>query len=244
MISTTMGPITCRLPSGASPSTCRAAATRAVAQATTRPRSAAVPAAFAAVAPQTSRNLSSSSSSSSRIPPPPPQKQRQSQFRPRAQTTPRRQSRLYYHSYDHPSPPQDQDPFFSPAERAILAAAYAHVPEHGFTPRALALGARAAGYLDISAGALPDGVFRLVQWHLASQREALALRSKVLFGGEEGAGERLGVRRKVEMLTWERLMGNRAVVGRLQEVSLIFFGLRETYDKSTVWVETFFLFSC
>lgn len=152
----------------------------------------------------------------SRITPPPQRQQQQQQ----QQRRPRPQQSRPYHSYDHPAPPHQQDPFFSPAERAILAAAYARVPEHGFTPRALALGARAAGYLDISAGVLPDGAFRLVQWHLASQREALAARSGELFGGGgggEGEGEAPGVGRKVEMLTWERLMGNRAVVGRLQE---------------------------
>lgn len=77
------------------------------------------------------------------------------------------------------------------------------------------------GYLDISTNVLPDGVFSLVQWHLVSQREALLAKARVLFKseGEEEGGERLGVGRKVEMLTWERLMGNRAVIGRLQEVS-------------------------
>ncbi len=51
---------------------------------------------------------------------------------------------------------------FGAAERAILAAAYRHVPEHGFSPRTLALGARDAGYPDISASILPDGAFSLV----------------------------------------------------------------------------------
>lgn len=118
-----------------------------------------------------------------------------------------------YHSYDHPSPTEP----FSPTERAILAAAYARVPEHGFSQESLALGARHAGYLDISTNLLPDGVFSLVQWHMVSQREALAGRARALFSGEE----RMGVGRKVEALVWERLMGNKEVIGRWQEALAI-----------------------
>lgn len=120
--------------------------------------------------------------------------------------------RRSYHSYDHPSPVEP----FSPTERIILAAAYAHVPEHGFSQESLALGARDAGYLDISTNLLPNGIFSLVQWHMVSQRESLAGRARDLFSGEE----RMGVGRKVEVLVWERLMGNEAVIGRWQEVRL------------------------
>lgn len=120
--------------------------------------------------------------------------------------------RRSYRSYDHPSPVEP----FSPTERTILAAAYAHVPKHGFSRESLALGARDAGYLDISTNLLPNGVFSLVQWHMVSQRESLAGRARDLFSGEE----RMGVGRKVEALVWERLMGNKAVIGRWQEVRL------------------------
>lgn len=130
--------------------------------------------------------------------------------------TPRRPSsaclRRSYHSYDHPSPVEP----FSPTERTILSAAYAHVPEHGFSQESLALGARDSGYLDISTNLLPNGVFSLVQWHMVSQRESLAERARHLFSPEE----RMGVGRKVEGLVWERLMGNKAVIGRWQEVRL------------------------
>lgn len=123
--------------------------------------------------------------------------------------------RRSFHSYDHPEPAGP----FSPTERAILAAAYAHVPHHGFIPKTLALGARDAGYLDISTNLLADGVFTLVQWHLVSQREALAEKARALLGGEEAKG--LGVGAKVELLTWERLMGNEHVIGKLQEALAI-----------------------
>lgn len=136
---------------------------------------------------------------------------------PPPRVTSQQQRAASYHSYDHP--PADPSPF-SPTERAILSAAFAHIPEHGFSPAALALGARDAGLLDISTNLLPDGVFSLIQWHLVSQREALAERARELFAGEnEGReGDRLGVGRKVEMLTWERLMGNQMVIRRWQEV--------------------------
>lgn len=114
-----------------------------------------------------------------------------------------------YHSYDHPSYANS----FCLAERAILAAAYAHVPEHGFSQQSLALGARDSGYLDISTNLLPDGVFNLVQWHMVSQRESLAGRARELF-----SGERLGTGKKVEVLIWERLMGSKAVIRQWQEV--------------------------
>lgn len=120
--------------------------------------------------------------------------------------------RRSYHSYDHPEPSGP----FSPTERSILAAAYAHIPQHGFTPKTLALGARDAGYLDISTNLLADGVFTLVQWHLVSQREALADKARALPEDEETRA--LGVGAKVELLAWERLMGNRHVIGKLQEV--------------------------
>ncbi|KAJ4412019.1 Ubiquinone biosynthesis protein coq9, mitochondrial [Gnomoniopsis sp. IMI 355080] len=121
--------------------------------------------------------------------------------------------RRSFHSYDHPSPAES----FSPTERAILTAAYAHVPEYGFSQESLALGARDAGYLEISTNLLPDGVFSLIQWHMVSQRETLAVRARKLFSGEE----KMGVGRKVEALVWERLIGNKAVIGRWQEALAI-----------------------
>lgn len=119
-----------------------------------------------------------------------------------------RPSARTYHSYDHPPPPGP----FNETERALLSAAYAHVPQHGFTLEALALGARDAGYLDISTNLLPNGTFDLIRWHLVTRREALVEKAKEL----EAAGTRTG--EKVFALTWERLMGNREVLGQWQEV--------------------------
>ncbi|KAK3384768.1 COQ9-domain-containing protein [Podospora didyma] len=119
--------------------------------------------------------------------------------------------RRAYHSYDHP---KSAGPF-NAAEEAILAAAYRQVPEHGFTDAALAIGAREAGYLDISTNLLSDGAFSLIQWHLVQQREALAARKAALFADD--SSDPSAVAARVEALTWERLLGNTDVMGRWQE---------------------------
>ncbi|KAJ1325606.1 ubiquinone biosynthesis protein COQ9 [Microdochium nivale] len=118
----------------------------------------------------------------------------------------------HYHSYDHPTPP----PIFSATESAILSAAYTHVPEHGFTHRALNLGARAAGYPDISTNILPDGVFSLIKYHLVTAREGLAPRRAEVLGGFDSS-QLIPVQEKVELLTWERLLANRVINHRWQE---------------------------
>jgi ubiquinone biosynthesis protein COQ9 len=118
-----------------------------------------------------------------------------------------------YHSYDHSTPPSP----LTDAERTILVAAYKHVPEHGFSQRALTLGAKDANYLDISTSLLPDGAFSLVRYHLYTQREALADIARELFGTEETVSQPK-VSDRVEILTWERLMGNRHIIHRWQEV--------------------------
>ncbi|KAK4236945.1 hypothetical protein C8A03DRAFT_35144 [Achaetomium macrosporum] len=118
-----------------------------------------------------------------------------------------------YHSHDHPPPPGP----FTPAEQSLLSAAYAHVPSHGFSQEALALGARDTGLLDISPSILPDGVFSLIRWHLYTQRTSLAAKAKDAI--DETAAVTVGD--KVEALAWSRLKGNEAVVGRWQEALAI-----------------------
>ncbi|KAM3536889.1 hypothetical protein ARSEF1564_010187 [Beauveria bassiana] len=114
-----------------------------------------------------------------------------------------------YHSYDHPPAASA----FGDAEEAIMSAAYKHVPEHGFSARALGLGARDAGYLDISPSVLPDGAFNLIRHHLISQRQSLARTAKKLFIDEES----LGPGDKVAALTWARLRGNQDIIQHWQE---------------------------
>lgn len=119
--------------------------------------------------------------------------------------------RCLYHSHDYAPPPP-----FPPAESAILSAAYAHVPSHGFTIDALKLGARDAGYLDASTNLLPRGVFELVNYHLVIQR--LALQNSVQSPDESTAGKKMGVGSKVRTLTLARLRANEPVIHRWQEV--------------------------
>ncbi|KAI3339374.1 ubiquinone biosynthesis protein COQ9 [Ustulina deusta] len=119
-----------------------------------------------------------------------------------------------YHSHDHPA----SAGVFNASEQAILSAAYQHVPEHGFTQHALSLGARDAGYLDISTNLVPRGPFSLIQYHLVTQREALAPRREVIFSDDANVTT---VPARVERLTWERLLGNRDVNHRWQEALAI-----------------------
>ncbi|KAH9869221.1 hypothetical protein IAQ61_006426 [Plenodomus lingam] len=120
-----------------------------------------------------------------------------------------------YHSYDYAQPPP-----FPPAESAILSAAYAHVPSHGFTMDALKLGARDAGYLDASTNLLPQGVFDLVHYHLVTQR--LALQHRVQFPDESTTtGKKMGVGSKVRTLTLARLRANEPILHRWQEALAI-----------------------
>lgn len=127
---------------------------------------------------------------------------------PRTITTPLRTQQ--YHSHTHPPPPGP----FTPSESHLLSHAYAHVPASGFTPTALALGARSAGLLDISPTILPRGVFSLILFHLVTRREALASQAAAAIPPAGTLAER------VEALTWARLKGNEeaGVVGGLQEV--------------------------
>ncbi|KAI1262042.1 ubiquinone biosynthesis protein COQ9 [Xylariaceae sp. FL1019] len=125
-----------------------------------------------------------------------------------------------YHSYDHPSPPGVGDGGFTDAEQAILSAAYRHVTEHGFTHHALSLGARDAGYLDISTNLIPNGPFSLIRWHLVTQREALASRTQTLFPATGPVTPDM-VPARVERLTWERLLANSVVNHRWQEALAI-----------------------
>lgn len=126
----------------------------------------------------------------------------------------------WFHSFDHPNEPPAQDNFGA-AEQAILSAAVRHIPTEGFTGRTIGLGAYDAGYPGISTTILPDGVFSLVRWHLVSQRTNLAVRSREILGDTLSEGVTLApaeVADRAERLIWERLLGNKDVVGRWQEV--------------------------
>ena len=111
-----------------------------------------------------------------------------------------------YHSYEHEAPPP-----FGPMEDSILSAALSYVPTYGFTTTALARGARDAGYLDVSTNLFPTGAFSIVNYHLVTQRLALAKHTPPTPQVREdfSAG--------IKALALRRLHANRPVIRRWQE---------------------------
>jgi ubiquinone biosynthesis protein COQ9 len=128
--------------------------------------------------------------------------------------TPLLSSRRPYHSYDHPPPPSQ----FNEVESSILSAAALHIPTHGFTNTTLALGAKDVGYIDASVNLFPKGAFTLVHWYLVRERLALAGRLQRIEELQKNDGRKVGVGGKVNVLTWERLMANKEIIHRWQEV--------------------------
>ncbi|QRC95360.1 hypothetical protein JI435_030560 [Parastagonospora nodorum SN15] len=120
--------------------------------------------------------------------------------------------RCSYHSYDYAEVPP-----FSKAESAILSSAYAHVPGYGFTIDSLKLGARDAGYLDVSTNLFPRGVFDLINYHLVTQRLALKDNVQVPDNGEK----KLGVGSKVRTLTLARLRANEPALAIMAQPSYV-----------------------
>lgn len=121
-----------------------------------------------------------------------------------------------YHSHDHPPPPGP----FNTVETSILSAATQHIPSHGFTHTTLALGAKDAGYLDVSTNLFPRGAFSLVHYHLVTKRNSLANLLETI-SLDEASKKRLSIGAIVKSLTWARLMGNKDIIHRWQEVGLI-----------------------
>lgn len=116
-----------------------------------------------------------------------------------------------YHSYEqHPPPP------FSAAEDSILSAALSHVPTHGFTTTALTQGARDAGYLDISANLLPSGAFSIVNYHLVTQRLALAENAPAMAPSPDRTTPQQ-ISSNIKTLALRRLHANKPIIQRWQE---------------------------
>lgn len=115
-----------------------------------------------------------------------------------------------YHSYEYESPPP-----FPAVETAILSAALAHVPTHGFTTTALCHGARDANYRDVSINLFPAGAFTLVNYHLLTQRLALAKSCP-------SPNKPADIGAEVRRLVWKRLYANVPIIHRWQEVGCFF----------------------
>jgi len=128
--------------------------------------------------------------------------------------SPASQLRRSYFSIHHPDRPP-----FPEAQDKILAAAIARVPEYGFTEESLVLGAKDAGYLDVTVQLFPRGVFDLIRYHLVTQR--LALKHNVQFP----EGIHLGLGAKIRTLAMARLRANADVIhqwqGALGHMSLL-----------------------
>jgi ubiquinone biosynthesis protein COQ9 len=125
-----------------------------------------------------------------------------------------------YHSQYHPELPPHE---YTNSQTTILSAALNHVPKHGFTMEAMTLGARDAGFLDVSVQLLPRGEFDLVLFWLASRRGLL--RGKVEDGFFEkiaAQGKALSVEEKTKLLIMERLRMNAEIKHQWQGVSSAF----------------------
>jgi ubiquinone biosynthesis protein COQ9 len=116
-------------------------------------------------------------------------------------------ARRTYFSRHHPNPPP-----FPREQEKILTAALKRVPEYGFTEKALAIGAKDSGYLDVSVQLFPRGAFDLINYYLVTQR--LALKDTVQFPEDE----RLGTGRKLKTLTMARLRANKDTIHQWQSV--------------------------
>lgn len=144
--------------------------------------------------------------------------------------------RCAYHSYEYEAPPP-----FSTVETAILSAALAHVPTHGFTTTALCHGARDANYRDVSINLFPAGAFALVNYHLVTQRLALAK-------SRPSPDQSASIGAEVRRLVWTRLYANVPIIHRWQEVGCFVSGipnpLRNTLLRQplTTYASTFSIF--
>ncbi|KAK3061395.1 hypothetical protein LTS18_006351 [Coniosporium uncinatum] len=137
-----------------------------------------------------------------------------------------------YHSHEHPAQPP-----YPPAQTSILSAALTHVPTHGFTSTSLTLGARSAGYVDVSTQLFPRGAFELVAYHLVTRRLALKESVSSLDPAQTDLGQQHhqhhqqqqqyhpqpqrprqpGVGARVRDLTMARLRHNAPVIHKLPE---------------------------
>ena len=115
------------------------------------------------------------------------------------------QGRLY-HSYEY-----DQSPPFTSTEQSILSNALSHVPDHGFTSTALTRGARDAGYLDVSANLIHNDPFTIINYHLVTQRLALAN------GAPSRPQSPNEVSTNIRKLALRRLHANKPIIHRWQE---------------------------
>lgn len=125
-------------------------------------------------------------------------------------------TRRYFQSYEHPP----SSAHLNAVEESILCAAYRHVPAHGFSQKALNIGAREAGYLDISPSVLSDGIFSLIRYHLVTQRLGLGMTSRTQSGTSDVTAPKEDVSSRLAGITWNRLIANKDIIHQWQDVRL------------------------
>ncbi|KMP01768.1 Ubiquinone biosynthesis protein coq9, mitochondrial [Coccidioides immitis] len=131
-----------------------------------------------------------------------------------------------YHSEFHPLPDPPADTY-TLEQSAILSTALKHVPEYGFSTKAVIMGAREAGYLDVSLQLFPrGGEFELVLYWLASRRGLLKqkVESGEIFGQKDDAGGSITpaeVDQRVRTLIMERLKMNTEIIHHWQDALAI-----------------------
>ncbi|KAL4892637.1 COQ9-domain-containing protein [Aspergillus ambiguus] len=130
---------------------------------------------------------------------------------PRLSQSSYRPSRLY-HSALHPDPPPHH---YTNSQSTILSAALRHVPQQGFTRNALTLGARDAGFLDVSIQLLPRAEFDLILFWLASRRGLL--HARVQNDGLLDRSDKTPVDEKTRILIMERLRMNSDIKHQWQD---------------------------
>jgi hypothetical protein len=142
---------------------------------------------------------------------------------------PARSSRLAKQRRSYYSEAYPEAPPFPAVEATILSAALHHVPRHGFTSTALTLGAKDAGYPDVSVQLFPKGPFNLIEYYLTTQR--LGLKDRVHFQEET----KLGIAAKVRALAWARLHANKDIIHQWQGVSSTDLPPSKEFPSCLIW---------
>lgn len=126
------------------------------------------------------------------------------------------QKRSYHSSLHSPLPLHT----YNNSQISILEASLAHIPTHGFTSTALTLGARDAGFLDVSVQLFPRAEFDLILFWLASRRGLLRAKAPEVLAAAatEKAVESLDVDTKIKVLIMERLRLNEPIRDQWQDV--------------------------
>ena len=137
---------------------------------------------------------------------------------PSSRSLPHHQKRSYHSSLHSPLPLHT----YNNSQISILEASLPHIPVHGFTSTALTLGARDAGFLDVSIQLFPRAEFDLILFWLANRRGLLRAKASEVLTAAAAATEKgiesLDVDTKIKILIMERLRLNEPIRDQWQDV--------------------------